>query len=69
MFARGSGTAQGLANRCADFGCLERGREATSRLSRCARSYSDSSKGIKLQKGAIGWVLAPYHVSRDCRVR
>ena len=23
----------------------------------------------KAAKGAIGWVLAPYHASRDCRVR
>ena len=65
----GSGTAHGLADRCADFGCLEGGREVTSRLSRCARPYPSSSKGKKLQKRGIGRVLAPYHVSHDCRVR
>ena len=65
----GSGTAHGLADRCADFGCLEGGREVTSRLSRWARPYPGSSEVVMLQKGGIGLVLAPYHASRDCRVR
>ena len=43
------------------------GRDMMFRLSHCARTHYDSSGGKKLQKGAIWWVLAPYHVSRDCR--
>ena len=69
MPARGSDAAQSPAEQSADFGHLEGGRHMTFLLSYCAQPYSDSSERIKLQKGVIGWVLAPYHASRDYRVR
>jgi len=59
VFVRGSGAAHGLADRCADFGCLEGGRDATSRLSHCAWPYSGSSEGIKLRKGGLDGCSLP----------
>jgi len=69
MFAQGSDAAQSPADQSAEFEHLEGGRDVTFQPSHCAWPHSDPSGEIKLQKGVIGWVLAPYHVSRDCRVR
>jgi len=67
--ARGCDVTQSPAERSADFGHLEGGRDMTFLPSHHAQPYSNSSERITLQKGAIGWVLAPYHDSRDCQVR
>ena len=59
VFARGSDAAQGLANRGADFGHLEGGRDMMSRLSHCALPYSGSSRGQGCKKERLDGCLFP----------
>jgi len=68
VFARGSGTAHGLTNRCNDFGRLEGGRDATSRLSHYAWPYSSSSEGIKLRKGGLDGCSLPITIPMTVRL-
>ena len=67
-FARGSGAALNPADRSADFGRLE--GVMTRRSDRLAVTCHALIHPVdKAVKRAMGWVLAPYHASRDCRVR
>jgi len=67
-FARGSGAALNPDDGSADFGRLE--GVVTRRSDRLATTCHALIHPVeKAVKRAMGWVLAPYHASRDYRVR